>query len=32
VVVTDDRELAARVGAGGADVVGTLSFLSVVRR
>jgi hypothetical protein len=32
VVVTDDRELAARVGASAADVVGTLAFLGVVRR
>lgn len=32
VVVTDDRELTARVGASGADVIGTLAFLGVVRR
>ncbi|MFO7777554.1 MAG: NYN domain-containing protein [Nitriliruptoraceae bacterium] len=32
VVVTDDRELSARVGASGADVVGTVAFLGVVRR
>lgn len=31
VVVTDDRELVARVAASGADVVGTVAFLSVVR-
>ncbi len=32
VVVTDDRELAGRVSASGADVIGTLAFLGVVRR
>lgn len=30
VVVTDDRELVARVGAHGADVIGTRAFLSLV--
>ncbi len=32
VVVTDDRELVERVRASGADVVGTVAFLGVVRR
>ena len=32
VVVTDDRELIDRVTASGADVVGTVAFLGVVRR
>jgi len=32
VVVTDDRELVERVSASGADVVGTVAFLGVVRR
>ena len=32
VVVTDDRELIERVSASGADVVGTVAFLGVVRR
>lgn len=32
VVVTDDRELTGRVRASGADVVGTVAFLGVVRR
>ena len=29
-VVTDDRELSARVAVAGADVIGTTSFLGVV--
>jgi len=32
VVVTDDRELATRVGASGADVIGTVAFIGMVRR
>ena len=32
VVVTDDRELSERVTASGADVIGTVAFLGVVRR
>jgi hypothetical protein len=32
VVVTDDRELTERVTASGADVVGTVAFLGVIRR